>query len=199
MFYFAYGSNLLTQRLVHRCDAARPLGVAQASGYRVGFAKYSHVDGSGKATILPDAGAAWGVLYELPKTQLEVLDEIEGVGKGYDRLEALTVEGQDGACEAVSYIASEPREGLPPFDWYLALILAGARQHRLPEDVCQAFYDTDHVPDPEPERPGYLAAVKALEAAGHTGWRSLLRSLDAAELPEQRPSAADNTYQFKNI
>ncbi len=181
MLYFAYGSNLLTERLVHRCDAARPLGMAKAEGYRVGFAKYSWVDGSGKATILPDAGTAWGVLYDLPEAQIEVLDAFEGVGNGYDRLDALTVEGPEGACEAVSYIASEPREGLPPFDWYLALILAGVRQHRLPEDVWQGFFDTDHVPDPEPERPGYRAAVKALEAAGHNGWRSLLRTVDAAE------------------
>ena len=181
MLYFAYGSNLLTERLVHRCDAARPLGHAQAPGYRVGFAKYSRVDGSGKATILEDAGAAWGVLYELPGAQLDVLDEFEGVGKGYDRLDSLTVQGPEGTCEAVSYIASEPREGLPPFDWYLALILAGVRQHRLPEAVWEGFHGTEHVPDPDPGRPGYQAAVRALEAAGHKGWRSLLRVTDAAE------------------
>ena len=181
MLYFAYGSNLLTERLVHRCDAARPLGLGQARGYRVGFAKYSWVDGSGKATILPDAGSAWGVLYDLPGSQLDLLDEIEGVGKGYDRLDALAIEGPEGTCEAVSYIASEPREGLPPFDWYLALILAGVRQHRLPEDVWQGFHATEHIPDPELERPGYLAAIRALEAAGHTGWRSLLRAVNAVE------------------
>ncbi len=175
MLYFAYGSNLLTERLVHRCDAARPLGVARARGWRVSFAKYSVTDGSGKATILPDTGTAFGVLYELPKAQIGVLDAFAGIGKGYDRLDALAVEGPDGACDAVSYIASDPREGLAPFDWYLALILAGVRQHRLPHTVWQAFHTIDHVSDPDPDRPGCLAAVKALEAAGHSAWQSLLR------------------------
>ena len=62
--FFAYGSNMLTDRLRERCPDARPLGAAIARGYVLSFSKRSR-DGSSKATLLTrcrrsQAGCVWG-------------------------------------------------------------------------------------------------------------------------------------------
>jgi hypothetical protein len=49
--FFAYGSNMLTERLRERCPDARPLGTAIARGYLLSFSKRSK-DGSAKATLV---------------------------------------------------------------------------------------------------------------------------------------------------
>lgn len=173
--YFAYGSNLLTTRLVARCPGARPVGRAWIEGHRVGFAKYSFIDGSGKATLMRAPGAvSHGVVYDLPAGEVASLDAFEGVGKGYDRHDAVAVVMGDRPVEACTYVATDPREGQRPFDWYLALILAGALEHGLPPDTHASFRRHPWDTDAEHERPARRAAVEALEAAGHSDWVQLL-------------------------
>ncbi len=173
MQYFAYGSNLLTQRLVARCPSARAIGPAVLDGHSLRFAKYSWMDGSGKATIAAGDDQVQGMLFEMAMVDHAALDAIEGVGKGYDRWEGVEVLADNRPTTAVTYIASDPRDALRPFDWYLALILAGAQQHGLAQ-VAQAVADVSHQADPQADRPGRVAAIAALEAAGHGNWRRLL-------------------------
>ena len=70
--FFAYGSNMLTERLRERCPDARPLGAAIARGYVLSFSKRSK-DGSSKATLLTTTDGAkqdaYGVLFEIPLGQ----------------------------------------------------------------------------------------------------------------------------------
>ena len=181
--YFAYGSNLLHQRLQRRCAAAHAIGRAEAQGWVVDFTKYSWMDGSGKATIRASAkGTTEGVLYELPKADLATLDRIEGVGKGYDRLDKVPVQMVDGsAVDAITYIASEPRDGQRPFDWYLGLILAGCRQNGLTAETITAFRAHPWDPDPMPDRPGCAEARAILTAHCGPDWRRDL--LGAADQP----------------
>lgn len=181
--YFAYGSNLLSTRLTARCASARVLGVAQLAGHALSFAKYSWIDGSGKATIRAADAVCHGVAYEISAADLDLLDAIEGVGKGYDRLDDVAITlprpsaTQGDALQTLAahvYIASDPREGQRPFDWYLALIVAGGMEHGLPSDLIDALRAIPHATDADTARPGHVAAVAALGAAGHTDWRALL-------------------------
>lgn len=180
--YFAYGSNLLTPRLTARCPSARVLGRASLTGYRFGFFKRSHRDGSGKASLHPVEGAiTQGMVFELDATEIAVLDRFEGAGLGYDRSDTAMVRletGEETAC--VTYIASDPLEGLRPFDWYLALILAGAAEHGLAANHRAAIADTEFDPDPDPARETRLLAIEALYAAGHADWQVLLKSHTAS-------------------
>ncbi|MEM9229765.1 MAG: gamma-glutamylcyclotransferase family protein [Pseudomonadota bacterium] len=173
MLYFAYGSNLLTPRLTARCASARVIGTARLEGYRMAIAKESWRDRSGKATILAGGGTTHGVLFDIATDEIPALDQIEGVGKGYDRLEGALVAMAGDTVTAVTYVATEPRPGLTPYDWYLALILAGAQEHGLPA-VATALRTQPYSPDPDRNRPGRLAAVRALADAGHHDWRTLL-------------------------
>lgn len=172
-FYFAYGSNLLSHRLLARCPSARVQQVTTLADHRVAIAKESYADGSGKATILPARGVETrGVLYTLAETDLTTLDAIEGVGKGYARIRCMTAAGP-----ARTYVATDPAPTLQAFAWYVALMIAGALEHDLGEPALNTFRAMAHRPDPAPDRPGAQAAQAALSAAGHPNWaETLLRA-----------------------
>ena len=78
--YFAYGSNMLTERLRmrKRCPSAEPIGVAEAQGYRLVFKKESE-DGSSKATLArgEHSDKVYGVLFQINKAELGRLDAEE--------------------------------------------------------------------------------------------------------------------------
>lgn len=169
--YFAYGSNMLTERLIaaKRCPSARPLAAAYVDGYALEFSKKSSKDGSGKATLIPyDDRRQYGVLFEIDDRELDQLDHEEGVGKGYDRHDRFAVIRADTGetVPAKTYLATKPRPDLRPFDWYLALIVAGARQHGLPQDQIERLRSSPYHIDLRDDRPRRHDAIDALRAAG---------------------------------
>ena len=157
---------MLTPRLVARCPSAKPLGVYAAHGWCVDFTKRSS-DGSGKASLAPSsADTAWGVLFEIAKAEQGFLDAAEG--KGYDRINDFSVSNaNDKSTVCATYIANEPEAGLHPYDWYLALIVAGADEHRLDADYRSALKTIQHRLDQRPSCTYRAAALEALKAAGY--------------------------------
>src|SRR5262245_23395834 len=97
--YFAYGSNMLTERLCARgrCPSATLLDVGSIRGYTLQFSKKSK-DSSGKATIVRSEAQAtvMGVVFEIDEAEKRDLDRAEGVGSGYDVLEAVAVRLMSG-------------------------------------------------------------------------------------------------------
>jgi len=165
--YFAYGSNMLTQRLAARCPGIVPVGAAALQGYTLNFSKVGR-DLSGKATPVAQAGAALhGVLFHIDAADLAVLDRIEGVGAGYERVNvALHQDGAAETIEAVTYVATHTDERLRPFLWYRALVLAGAMQHALPEAHQALIRGFDCDDDLHEARKGRVEALGVLDAAG---------------------------------
>lgn len=166
--YFAYGSNLLTKRLRARCPSATARHVAWADKYALTFCKKSQ-DGSGKATLspCPNAGCpVFGVVFDLDEGELPELDKAEGAGKGYDRINDFPVhiDGLSEPLGVVTYIADDASidPDLKPYDWYLKLIVAGARQHELPPRYIEAIEATPSIADPKPDRESRLEALKLL-------------------------------------
>lgn len=139
--YFAYGSNLLTGRLADRCPSARYHAVACVEDLAIEFSKEGREDGSGKATLVPSHGhRLYGVVYEVELGELEILNRIES---GYDLKHDFKVSRPDTGTPLTvkTYIAPEQgrKPGLKPFDWYLALIVAGAIEHGFPRAVISAY------------------------------------------------------------
>ncbi|KEP69372.1 hypothetical protein DL1_03920 [Thioclava dalianensis] len=164
--YFAYGSNLLTARLAARCPSVRVIGTGRLPGHRLDFSKYGR-DGSGKATITQGAGTVPGVLFAIAAEDIPALDAAEGAGTHYDKIDVVLEDGR----RAFTYRALMRREGIAPFAWYLALIRAGRAEHGLgAQDLCAITAE----PDPEPNRPGFIAARTALQQAGYRDWRAAL-------------------------
>lgn len=159
MHYFAYGSNMLHARLHQRVPSARPLGVARLVRYRLAWHKAS-TDGSGKCDVVPshDVDEVWGVLYAIDSDHKAALDRVEGVGDGYDAV-ALTVEFDGASVEAEAYRATDVDPALPPYGWYKALVVAGAREHGLPEDYVRTLDAIEAVRDTDETRRREHAAL----------------------------------------
>ncbi|MCY4642760.1 MAG: gamma-glutamylcyclotransferase [Gammaproteobacteria bacterium] len=149
--YFAYGSNLLTNRLVDRCPSAQYYASACVDDFALEFSKNSKKDGSGKATFIPSHGQRlYGAVFEMETSELEQLDRVES---GYYREDSFKVcLVATGTSKTVkTYIAPEKSRNpdLKPFDWYLALIVAGAMEHKLPQTVISAYQNTRFWTDKE--------------------------------------------------
>lgn len=183
--YFAYGSNMLTERLKARCCGAGPMGRAFADGWALEFNKPSR-DGSGKATLSMKAGCrTLGVLFEIPVGERGDLDDAEGAGPGggYKRCDAFPVRlaDGDGTVTASTYLAKKTDGSLDPYDWYLALVIAGAREHGLGEVHVASLECLACRPYPENgiewqwAMQGKREASEALEKAGFPDYRELLR------------------------
>ena len=73
--YFAYGSNMLAERLRKRCHSAQFVGVASVLNTTLNFSKLSK-DQSGKASFEEAPGRVlFGAVYELEGTELIGLDK----------------------------------------------------------------------------------------------------------------------------
>ena len=173
--YFAYGSNMLTARLATRCPSAAAVGIGEVAGYALSFSKRGG-DGSGKATLVPtghDAGRTPGVLFRIDHGELALLDAFEG--SGYARLNDLEINGSDGrSIRAVSYEAIDVAPELKPFDWYLALAIAGALEHGLAAAHVDTLRRAPFVVDRDAERERRREAIAALKAHGHADYRALM-------------------------
>jgi cation transport regulator ChaC len=174
--YFAYGSNLLTTRLKARCGSVQPLSTAFTQDWSVNFAKPGR-DGSAKAGLIEDTGTRHpGVIYRIAESELSRLDAIEGLGHGYTREDGFEVELATGeSVSTFTYIPTRHDPDLKPFDWYLALCIAGAHEHGFDTAAIDGFRRAPSRPDPHPDRPARIEGISALEASGHVDWSLLLK------------------------
>lgn len=177
MKYFAYGSNMLEERLTNRVPDATFLTIAAIRGYKLYFHKRSD-DGSGKCSIVRTDSRedmVYGVVFEVPDNQLEALDKAEGVGHGYRHNYKIPIRLADGTkLPMLTYVATGLKfidDSLIPYVWYHALVIAGAEQHNLPEDYIAGLQAVSCSTDPKPNRRTKLEAEEALEA-----YRSKMRS-----------------------
>jgi gamma-glutamylcyclotransferase len=169
-YYFAYGSNMLTSRLKARCPSAKVVCIATARGYSLDFSKLS-TDSSGKATLVfSDGSSTQGVIFELIDDELSCLDRAEG--KDYERNSGFVVHDDQGnQIKTVTYLANKQTTCLKPYDWYLALIIAGGLEHGIDISHLQRI---DFAIDLDTERQSRKNAVKALLNSENEDWKSLL-------------------------
>jgi hypothetical protein len=134
--YFAYGSNMHPVRLWQRVQSCVAIDLAEVTGYSLRFHKRS-LDGSGKCNLFhtgQGADRVHGVVYQIEAHEKPLLDEAEGVGRGYN-VGHVRVAGMDEVYTAFTYIADPDfiDDSLTPYTWYKALVITGARMHRVPE------------------------------------------------------------------
>ncbi|MFN2166399.1 MAG: gamma-glutamylcyclotransferase family protein, partial [Anaerolineae bacterium] len=150
--YFAYGSNLHPGWMRRRVPSARILGAATLPDHALAFRKRGR-DGSAKSDAAPAADAVLpGAVYEMRADDLPRLGAAEG---GY-RQGAVMVETAAGPVEGFAWFAREEHHvtGLPPWDWYVSLILEGARFHGLPESHRRWLAGVAAAPAPGPAPAG---------------------------------------------
>jgi gamma-glutamylcyclotransferase len=174
-YYFAYGSNMLTEWVKSRCPSAVPVGIAEIIGFSVEFSKRS-IDGSGKATLNQSNLDSFGVVFEIESSDLADLDDHEGKrGGGYYRDDNFPVRLVGGnAIHASAYLASKPEAHLKPYDWYLALVIAGGREHNLNPDYVARFRQAGYEFDHDKDRDTRKRATEALARSGFPEYRRIL-------------------------
>lgn len=134
--YFAYGSNLVVERMRERGAPFRAARPALLRGHRLVFDKRGF-DGSGRANVAP-APDGWvhGVLYELEDGGL---DALKGFESGYDLIDVeVELQGSEEAARvpAKAFVARpDRRTNAPPTRSYVAIILQGLEEHGLPEEA----------------------------------------------------------------
>ena len=156
-FYFAYGSNLFPKRLEQRIGYCRILGVARLNAFQLLFHKQGK-DGSAKCDAHKtgnDQQQIYGVVYALSGDQLTILNEIEGLGFGYE-LETVSVAfiHSSESASAKIYLAQSDyiNTGLLPYSWYRDFVLYGARFHGLPDAYISRLQQTKVISDPDEQR-----------------------------------------------
>lgn len=177
--YIAYGSNMLSSRLIARCNSAKAIGTAIVQNHALEFSKPSK-DNSGKATLIPSSGQelhTHGVLFEIKKAELQALDKAEGAGYGYDRHDAFNVllPNSKDTVAVTTYLATEPQADLGPFDWYLALVIAGALEHDLDDNHVDDLYAISYDLDSDTTRKSRRNALEVLAKHGYHDHMALLR------------------------
>jgi gamma-glutamylcyclotransferase len=164
VLYFAYGANVHPGWLRRRVPEAQLIGPAELPGHRLAFRKRGR-DGAARSDACPDEDAAArlpGALYSLAAQDL---DRLGAAGAGY-RAVRVTVYSAAGPVAALTWIA-EPAEiaaGLRPWDWYVALILAGAELHGFPAAHRQWLATVPVARDQDAGRAALAAAVLAAGA-----------------------------------
>ncbi|XP_028832096.1 gamma-glutamylcyclotransferase isoform X2 [Denticeps clupeoides] len=136
--YFAYGSNLLKERLQLKNPSATVHCVARLKDYKLVFGNYKGLASDrwhgGVATIEHSPGdEVWGVVWRMNMSDLESLDRQENVRLGaYSPMEvSVWTRGQELSCR--TYIMNSCVYALPS-PQYLKVIVMGAEQNGLPED-----------------------------------------------------------------
>lgn len=163
---FAYGSNMLTERMTRRASSARPIAPAFLERFALRWHKRSK-DGSGKCSI-EETGrhedVVWGVLYELNSADKIKLDEFEGLGKGYGE-RRVTVSSQGKNHSVLAYYATSVDPNVRPYSWYREMVVAGAREHGLPTEYIRSLEAKSAIDDPDKERAA-LARATLRNSAG---------------------------------
>ena len=159
--YFAYGANVHPGWLRRRIPAATLLGAGLLPGYRLAFCKRGR-DGAARSDACPSEapGAALpGALYLVNEPDLQLLG---AAGAGY-RMAQIRVESAEGPVQAVTWIAepAEVADGLLPWDWYVALIRAGAALLELPAAHRRWLETVPTAADPDAARAALAHAVIA--------------------------------------
>jgi len=142
--YFAYGSNMRSARMVERVPSAASLGAARLTGHGLRINKLGR-DGSAKANLALAPGEhVWGVAYRVDPAHWPELDRFE---RGYTH-SPVTLDLAGAAVTAITYRSERLTDGEVAWEWYLAHMRDGAREHALPGDWLAHLDALEGRPDP---------------------------------------------------
>lgn len=129
--YFAYGSNMLTERITERLGMVQNVGLGILRNHQLVFNRMGSYLPGGVASVVPRFNSiVLGVIWKIDAGQLSVLDKIEDPS-AYCR-ETIKVDLETGASlECVTYV-SFPQGYCPPSAEYLSYLVQGAEEHNFP-------------------------------------------------------------------
>ncbi|CAK9295776.1 unnamed protein product [Gordionus sp. m RMFG-2023] len=120
LYYFAYGSNINSERLKLSITTANFVDIGYVKNYKLDFALHSKRWKGACATIVPSPNdIVWGVIWLIENEDKSKLDIQENINEGvYDIL--------DIECDSKN-------ECKTPSKLYKNVIINGAKEHKFPE------------------------------------------------------------------
>ncbi|KAM6134543.1 gamma-glutamylcyclotransferase [Pterocles gutturalis] len=166
--YYAYGSNLLRERLLLSSPSAALSAVARLQDFKLEFGHHqgrtSSVWHGGTATVVQSPGdEVWGIVWKMNASSLSTLDKQEGVEGGIYVPVEVNVRTQAGdVLTCRSYQMKDYVCG-PPSPQYKKVICMGAKQNGLPTDYQKKLeaIETNNYAGPVPIMEEIEAAIKA--------------------------------------
>jgi hypothetical protein len=134
---FAYGANMNLAQIKERCSHPVRVSAACLRDYRIGFYGHSEKwDGALETAIEARGCQLWGVLFALNALDWDQLDlwqdaRFDGAGQ-YFHYPVQVCDSQGKCYEARLYKKDVLNAPCPPSEPYMARILDGARQNKLP-------------------------------------------------------------------
>ncbi len=138
--YFAFGSNMLTERIEQRVGKVQCMGAFSVPGWRLVFNAgdgktcYANMTKSDNPSHI-----VMGVLYALTPKQMRQLDMYEGAPNLYTRM--VIGRRMDLNRDIFAYVSINPgytqqeARGIYPAKDYIELMIAGYEQHKLPSEI----------------------------------------------------------------
>ncbi|XP_019726487.1 gamma-glutamylcyclotransferase-like isoform X1 [Hippocampus comes] len=137
--YFAFGSNMLKERLHLENPSATYLDTGRLKDYQLDFGVWGRgAENSwhgGVATIRESPGSeVWGVVWTLDRDHQDTLDKQEGIHVGiYSPLEVRVESSNHGEMLCRTYQMNN-FHARPPSPQYKHVVCCGAEQNGLPDD-----------------------------------------------------------------
>lgn len=138
--YFAYGSNLLRERLQLLNPSAVFKQVVKLENYKLVFG-FSSLRWKGHVASIKESfgHTVWGVMYELNHSDLENLDRQEGVKKEiYKPIYVQVKDNFNNLYQCRTYQLISQNTGLPS-PKYKDIMIRGAKQHQLPSEYIKTL------------------------------------------------------------
>lgn len=133
VLHFGYGSNMSESYMKQYTPGLKYVRNAQLPNFEIQFRKYSeNMQGGISSIIEKPGGMIYGVLYWIPRKEIEELDILEDVPLGIYKRETFQVLGDDGEWYAADlYRVTEPKGPFEPAKQYLDLMINGATEHGI--------------------------------------------------------------------
>jgi gamma-glutamylcyclotransferase len=154
MKYFAYGSNMSIHRIKNRVFNSTFIGIYYLKGYDLRFHKIGQ-DRSAKCDSFEtgaDSDCVEGVVFEIDANDVSLLDKIEGVGNGYEKVDVNVVEFDNEEITAFMYVATSISVSLFPYTWYKKHVLEGAKSAGLSLSYINKIERVHSIKDPDEDR-----------------------------------------------
>ncbi|XP_013772168.1 gamma-glutamylcyclotransferase-like [Limulus polyphemus] len=142
ILYFAFGSNLFTQRIQINNPKACHHTIGKLQNYRLEFFGYSpEWRGATASVVESNRSEVWGVVWKIPLSELNNLDRQEG---SYDvcQVPIVTHEGHILQCRTYQLKSATGEIGKPS-RVYKACMVQGAIEHNLPQHYVEKLQNIE--------------------------------------------------------
>ena len=149
------------KRLKVRVPSTERLGGGTLKAHQLRFHKVSH-DGSSKCDAFQtdnEDDFIIGSLYQIDEDEKTALDQVEGLGHGYEE-KVVRIENQRGEIfDAFIYYATNIGSSLKPYAWYVNHVIIGAKEINVPLYYLNAIQAIECIEDPNKHRDSEQRAI----------------------------------------